>query len=87
MTFLKKMKLMKADAEACNIAMKAAQGVGLGVMSEPPKRSTPRTIIERRKVVYKLHMQGVSNTDIANRLGVDRGTVVRDMKAIGGRYE
>lgn len=87
MTFLKKMKLMKADAEACNIAMKAAQGVGMGVIGEPPKRSTPKRIIERRKAVYELHMKGVSNTAIAERLGVDRGTVVRDMKAIGGRYD
>lgn len=77
---------MKADASKCNLAVKKAQGVGLGLPGSR-RHTTSEKIIERRKVVYKLHMQGVSNTDIANRLGVDRGTVVRDMKAIGGRYE
>lgn len=50
----------------------------------PNKRSTKTTVKtqERRKEVAKLYLRGVSQTEIAERLGVVQSTISKDVSAL-----
>jgi DNA invertase Pin-like site-specific DNA recombinase len=73
---------MKEAAELCNKAMKRATGSGMNFSDKRVGRSYD-AVQQRRKDVLSLHEQGIPKIRIAAILGIDRGTVIRDLKYMG----